>query len=51
MKKQNKKKMSCNNFVAKHAHKFNKAAIMIDRKKEFKKTGKYLDSGVLLYRS
>ena len=28
-----------NNFVAKNAHKFNRANIMVDRKKEAKKSG------------
>ena len=32
-----------NNYVAKHAHKFNKCATMIDRKKEYKKSGAYTD--------
>ena len=28
-----------NNFVAKHAHKFNRAVTMVDRKKHAKQTG------------
>jgi|TARA_Y100000033_G_scaffold32598_1_gene31150 hypothetical protein len=28
-----------NNFVAKHAHKFNRAVTMVDRKKHIKQTG------------
>ena len=32
-----------NNFVAKNAHKFNRANVMVDRKKESKKSGSSKD--------
>lgn len=39
MKKKNKPKI--NNYVAKHASKFNKAVVMRDRKKEYKRKPKF----------
>lgn len=33
-----------NNFVAKNAHKFNRANVMVDRKKAIKKSGRHEDA-------
>jgi hypothetical protein len=41
MKKKQSKKPKINNLVAKHAHEFNKAVVMRDKKKDYKRKSKH----------